>query len=1801
MENTKPISLDDAQASTSPQISLDASDQSTALPSDVAQSRARKIEFGAGASTGVTKDQAYQAISMGQEAQLRRGAAAFRDQQKSDQQRKLITDAVSERGFISPEETQFIADKFSMSKLTGQSAPTDPSSVLEEMYAGQYLKPMYNVSDAFHNGSFMPEAMEKIPEHVDRTRQVGESILATNEIIRTRLENARAKLKNESFVGSAVDFGKELIPGYIESTLKGGWSNVLSGGLRGTAMLEKAQEYWSLPPDQLRTKFNADMDAMEAKDPALAVDYAEHMLGFSTSEKNLQNAFSTLDIGTLPVAGAAKVATRLIRGAAAVTGVTGALEAKVTNAAIQAVKSSEGTGTELTNIINEQFSKHYGILDSRVRNLQEQLKEEPTMEGGLAEHEGIQSQIDDLKQQKIDLKNWHDKMLTNLGTSVVEQLENLGKIKGTEAPVQRTGIWANKDTDLKVNIVDEPPSKGPDGRLYQKVNYEGKDSYVPVDELKETTKDTSLSGLGKVKVSQVADKDPAVSSAVGRGDMATAGLEKAANEAFDTIKGTADPVKSSVEALPDSLNQIQKDFASNPGRDGQEIVNRMGEQTKWFTDKLQEALTKIVRPQRIPPGVLQIKSVLQAISDYTKDLYPGIRNSILNVTDPYLNDIKTNYFQKVIFGRSTGEMFGSEQEAKNFAWLNGLTGETTEQSGLGWYLSVERPLDETSHPIRDGLLKLKETETPGGWLNATLGWLRTPEDTLSLEQNLQRKLAVYNASPFMSFAKASIQDIQKLGGIKNARNWYRQWKDWERAVSYARDAMDPDEIDPAKAKGYFFKTGGELDDWYQTNMARFPSAAEKTAYFSFKRLNEYDRILRSMAIYRNKVRIGTESHTISVLDTDGKTILKSPAVDGIRMAHKPGGQSNVLVMGDKIGDEKVIPANDPRLKKYEDAIQNGETTVIRLFDPAARPLKGFGTVQDQRIRYVFTNMSESKPLSISDQLPKRGGGHFEYDYQHYLKQADVQFDKDSNTYWYEGDRTVMPIGVRAMGETVVKHLNAVRELIKDDKIAEAEAYAKQNVAAIPWTEHLSWYKGAKDASGKYVAPRLNMNEDIKVVSTGKTISDLDNSLRARYEKLGNFRDGTVEGSDAKVNQVQYTGQRDAYDVYTLNDKGTRNNPLYSYEPAKMVDPVTTMNRALSRIVNSTLMDDYKIFSVEQWIQQAKNFLDLKGRDLSDVDRSPFHFFNNPTWKKDMPEEIKKSLELTKLKVNQLVGLPSSTDNFLHRAQQALADSIYKGLGPKAVDITPSWLLPSLRDPFRFLRSVVFNEKMGLFSIPQYLVHAMTIANAIGIAGPEMGMKGMVGALFHGWHAINPSALEHMDALASKMGWLPGEFKESIETVGKTGFMNVAGEHVFLDAPLANRVIQSSFGKFLDAGQMFFRGGVTTLRSASWHMAFKEFRAANPVGRIAEDDIKRILYRADTLSHNMSRASTSTLTTGVMSIPAQFYTYQLRLFELMAPFIGGRLTWQEKARLLGTNAVLFGAPVSLGLYLYPWGDHLRSYAQQNGYVVGDKFLNSLAMEGGIATMIATLTGGGDIHKGNWYNAGERWGAKGLDVGKDLLEGDKTFMQIFGGAAVQSLSNTVTQSNGLMTMVMSGIRGDGDALGKSTPDDWIGPFKEISSVNAVWRTFLAMRFNNWMSKNNASLHPTSVWNALQANITGLSEQRDTDIFTMSQDIKAEKALDNHLFSMFQKKFALGVQNQNNNDPEQAKAYFKQAFEVLHMGGYPEEKIPEAVSAAVRANSDSLQNRTNFNYYIRDMHNKQPEAFGTADRINQERGEP
>jgi hypothetical protein len=1378
-----------------------------------------------------------------------------------------------------------------------------------------------------------------------------------------------------------------------------------------------------------------------------------------------------------------------------------------------------------------------------------------------------------------------------------------------------------------------------------------------------------------------AARDPNVSKSTieaASGDLKSSAITRTVTDAVAESTGTPRATEKAVEALSSTFRADEALVAANPGRYGQDIVNRIVESSQKMTNKLFDAVQNIQKIERLPE-IMSNEVAVRAILEDMKGAYKGLQNSIIDISKPYREKISNTYLTDMLIGHNDGTYFKTREMAENFAEFHGLKdfmvgvgkeakytkreverakynkniddankiieknkpllsdpktaskaeeqirlaeeyivdqatsrhalGQTVsvEQQGFGYYIKVTKPIDETSPVVRSFIAETTNTKIPNSplqqFLNGSIvGKYRTPEETLSLAERQNRLNATYAPSIYFKIMQENAPAINKLSmdAAKKGSRFSKagqKWKDFERILKAGQEMKDPDAIDDVG--GYFFKSPEELEQNYLRIANRLPDQDEIAAYFEFKRGMEIDRVFRNIAEHRNQQRVGAETHRITSVDELGKPV-QSAEFSGVMRKKLASTDDNILIMGDRIGEERMRSMqkmSTAEKKELQAGMDSGEYKLIELYAPENKPLGGFGSVKEgTRVRYVLAKTAESRELEWN-QIPRRGGGHMELDYDYYIKQAKVSLDEVGNRAWYEGDTTVMPIQVRAMGVKVAEHLNEVRKFLVAKNEDAAREYSNRNLH-IDWDTVHGWFKGEPDKAGNWKPARLSLNEPIHVVNKNESIIGMDKDLERRY---ANFKNGMKEGSMARQNQVEYSSQRDAYDMITLEDKGTKRNPLYEVAPANLVDPITTMNRGLSRIAKSNFLDDYKTMSVEHWLKQASKYLEATD---SEIWHAPFYHFNEARFKKDAPAEIKSALETARLHTLQLTGTPSTSDAVLHTYAQRIYDSLYENFGTKGLVLDPAWMLPKLKDPFAFIRSVVFNAKLGLFNVPQFIVQAGNYSNIMGIAGMKYATPGTYGAQLHFWSRVNsnPAIVDHLDSLASKLSipgaskWRPGEFKEAMTELNRTGFGNVGSEYAVLDNPMSEKIVADGFNNFLDWGQYFFKQGERNAKYGAWYTAFKEFRDKNPFGRLTDVDRAAILQRADLLNLNMSRASSSQLHQGILSIPTQFYTYQIRLMELM---MSGRITNAEKAKMFATNAVLYGIPMAGGLTGLPVADYMRKKALENGYVVGDNFFSSLFMEGLPSMIGAIASGGGDFQKGTFVDVGSRFGTKGLEFLGGLDRADKSLMDILGGAAWSVTKGTVEQSDGFRRAMINMVRGDNDTFPVSV-EDVVDCFKEITSVNTAWRTYAAIQGGRWISKKEAYLADTTPAAALFSAVSGLKDQRITDINTMANSLREQADYEKAVEKQFQQEFRRGVLS---DDQEQRHRFWTRAKTWLELGGYREDRISDLVHKAIRDNQ-SMIDKMNFDFYIKRAPDNRTDtgwnAMKTIQDLKEKRGE-
>lgn len=1338
------------------------------------------------------------------------------------------------------------------------------------------------------------------------------------------------------------------------------------------------------------------------------------------------------------------------------------------------------------------------------------------------------------------------------------------------------------------------------------------------------------------------------------GDLQESAISRVTANSVADNSGVTPPARAAIESLATTYRADNENILANPGHLGQDLVNRIVEASNKVFGAFSHAVATASKVARIP-DVLSNETVVRAVVDHIKDAYPGLRNTVLDVSKPYKDPVSNTHLIDLYVGQSDGTYFKNRQVAQNFIDNQGLDGTIgegaaekytkasvaiskindniagaqkiidkneaslktssvapdkaqeqidlarqyiedqktelntwnaarqtarVEQQGLGYYVKVTKPIDETQPAIRQALAETSFTKLPDSpisqFFNNWIAKYRTPEEVLSKAERQNRLITTYAPSIYFKVFEDNAENIKKLQAGRFSRGRQR-WEEWQRGLENAQQLADPDETGPNK-KGYFFKNPAEMDTYWQQWFQRLPDEQETAAYFEFKRGMEIDRMFRNIAEHRNQQRLGAETIKLVTADADGKNVY-SPEFSGVYRTVLPGAEDNILVMGNKLGDEKVLPLDRQTTKWKKETqgdIDNGHARLIEMYAPEFRPLEGFGNVGDSRVRYVLAYNSESRPLDWNH-IARRGGGHIQYDYDWYIKQAKIKHDDVGNRFWYEGDTTVMAAGHRSVGSAVANHLNEVRKFLKEGNVTAAADYSNQHLH-IDWDKIHSWFVGARNADGKYEPPRLSLTEDIQLVPRNTKIVDIDNNLRNKYT---NFKDGTREGSLARQNRIEFTEERDNYDLLQAELTGTKDNPLYNVSPAKIIDPITMMNRGFEKIVRSNFMDDYKTMAVEHWIKQAAPYLDA--HSMNEIYSSPFYYFMEGKFRNGVKKSnpgLQARLEASKYHTMQLIGQPSLTDGLLHSASQKLSDLAVNAIGPKGQVLTPTAALPFLRDPFKYVRSVAFNMKLGLFNIPQFIVQAGNYSNILGIAGYKYASPGTLGAQLHFWTRLNkhPNIINHLDSIATKFylpgiaQWRPGEFKEAWEELNKTGFTNVRGDYAMVDSTTNNKIVTSGGAKFLDWGQTPFKLGEQNSRFGAWYTAYKEFRDANPTGRITDDDRAKILQRADLLNVNMSRASSSALNKGVWSVTTQFYSYQMRLFEL---FFGSRLTKTEKARMFATNALLYGVPMATGLTGLPIADWMRQKATEEGYVVGYDYLKSMLMEGLPAAIGAVVTGEGDPQAGTWYNVGDRFGTRGFEFLGNLSQSDKGYLDIIGGPVYQITKDTISQTDGFAHAMISLMHRDGKAF-PMTVDDLIDPLRDISSVNTAYRDYAIANAGRWVSKNDAYLADASGWNALVSSTLGLSDQKIDDIQILHNSEHSQAEYEKDIENRFRKEFRRGLLALKNNDPEMSKKFFTRAQAWLEIGGYREDLIPSLINKALSDN-ESIAKKLDWSFYI------------------------
>lgn len=1731
------------QPSQQPQIYL--GDTQVPLDDKVLQNRAAKAEMGLYGVTGQGYDDVYNQFIQGQEPTYRDKAAATIDYKKQASVPDQLAE-LSKQEHVSPEDVDRIINK----------PPTNPDTVIEKAYADQYITSASDLAQRMDNTSYVG-ALQQHPDQMSASMGKANDVLALREYILTQAQNIQPDVDADPYFrvpfidtpltpGGEIDVGSKTAPyssalNWLTLGLYGGIREeyLMRGNTPDTSALSGIFEGSNLRDQGLELLTQPSLQ--QGKD---LFDKAFNRLKEQDPTLAQQWAMSMVGMSN------DEVMLRNVMSGLNVAGALGA--AKGLKAAL------EGAGR--SSLANLGPAAESEALQSARANLEDVLRQSPASpsKANVAEAQG---DITEAAVQKsiVSFTN-PDPEKEAVDTLLSMHRSNMDAIRNAPGNLSR---------EQHTRILDAGEAS------------EAQD----VENLVKTSRIVRLPELAENGFRDIADKI----SEYFRGKENTIG----------DVEIIHDPVSNTEHHVVNILNYDGNNFSNSQLAINHAERNGYGHPYIVGQDPDIVYLPKTAVLERHFP------------TPDTEEWRPN-PNFIIKS-----NDEGHRFF----LGHPDGteaEVIPSLKPDPTYLPFNlkdGKFEKTTpdmyvDNKGMGYVIKWTIPLDETQDLVRDNLIGSRTTSAStrkeGRITNGIFGYFRLPQDTLSQAEAENRAKAAYLQNRYLESIKGDMQYVENLyHGILDEGNYAKRkslsylgnltgrnakvWNDFVRMLKVSQKLPDP----VTKLPGYFFETPAEIQDAWQRYLGREASFPEQQAYLAFRRLWNKDLIYRSLALYRNKARQGVMSHVLTNITEDGK--VKGQPFEGAMVKGSVPEGNTVVAIHDKSGDISYYNNKNPEYKKlFKADVNAGKYRGIKLYSPDKYPLN----LKDDngnplRVQYVYSNSVESSPISYR-QIEYRGGGHWDYAYERYIKQPIVrrQVFGGKETLNYDGDATFAPIHSNKDGEFIAGKLNEIRQLLKDKRVAEAKA-VHMSYSDQEWKDFVKNFYPRKNRQTGLIEPATyNLDEDFRVVPRGFTILEHDKGFGQKF-KGRNFVDATREGSPDRNFQVEFTGARDSRDLFEPIRQGSVSNPTYKFEPAELTDPVVTMTRALNRIVNSSYMDDYKISAVEHWLQENKSILNED--DIKRMRASPFWYFRNGDLTRGSRGTLQGQIaESNRYKINKFIGMPSKIDTLLHGLKQELADQMFEtdSKVKKALLITPTWMLDRIHSPVNFVRSMAFHENLGLFNWMQLAAQNMGWINVFALS-PTHAPAAMFGSWMHIWSEVNahPSILSHLDQLAGTFGWRPGEWQEAREALMSTGFHKI-GNTLSIDVGEHKQNFMVSEGKrLLRKGTIFFDMAETNVRLGAWFAAYHEFKRAFPNAVMNDVNTGKVLRRANDMYMNMGRDSKTALNTGVTSMTLQFFKYienvgQMFFSKRIGDVFGKDNTWQlrarQRAQMILMYSLAFGPAGATGLSLLPTGDILRKKALENGYVPGQDWKSTLLMEGPLAMAGAYLsgwyrTGALDESKGTFYNYNNRYGANGYQVMRDLFEPSNTFWKIILGASGSTMANTLAGFTPFTNAMYSAFTDNNDNPFRLTFDSWKQGLRNINSMRYAERLVYALEFGKWIDRHGQNIQNIGDVDAVFRTILGTNDVKIDDQYLKHMTQQEEKEMYSTAEKEYQYYRRLAEQAADVNDTTNADIYNQNAIFALKSRGVPWDVASGIFARDATLNKESLK-RTNDSYYLK-----------------------
>lgn len=1234
--------------------------------------------------------------------------------------------------------------------------------------------------------------------------------------------------------------------------------------------------------------------------------------------------------------------------------------------------------------------------------------------------------------------------------------------------------------------------------------------------------------------------------------------------AMRTAKDSVDEVIQREKGLEHLTNNLSGLYGVERIANGSTTLNtaaknRIVAELQVTSEDTLSALRGTASVERLDPEQLKI-AVEDARSRFLREA-GDFAYHVIDVGPVIRSDFTNTNSISIRLGRKDGSLLsfkGAEKLAKDLKFLTDDV--TIKQQGEKFYVEVVKDVDE-SKSFDDALADIEITtgavseRSVASALTKVLGKGRVLDPRgaryiLSSGNVEQRLKALHGTTNIERIFVEILKPITKLKWSK------KEIKELDIILNRALETPNP----KTKTKGVNYDTIKELEDAFFDQFNKHPSEKQVRAYYSFRQAMDTLYLMTDAGRLRDIRRVGGVNVELSVkTGAKGKqTVVSGLArpVDNIQPITKTNASiafideaGNVTIRD--IGPRTNIADVSERLAKAE--VEKHE--IVQAIDG---PLK----IGDDYAHYIVSETPVKKNRVGFGTLGYNYGGLHVAQNPHWVKVP--KFVGKAARYYTE-DLVHINAFTAKQAESLANALNRARLALKRDLFGntndEWKRIVEDELPHLTPEEFKSLYVGkrkvydidspfAATRSGERAAEKINRNQ------LGENADYID-STSGQLNPLGDL-------------DRRFAAERMKQDIKTIREESLSQ---YTISNAPKLSALEALNTGLKQAIPNRLQKDYIFRSINEIlnVQRATDEA-IFNEDISKIWDAPMDFLHNPQkyLKAGISDANYAKLETIRKAVLRQVEVATPSQKILDNFGDAMLEFAYPG--SKTFERLQTTALPLLKDPFLYARKVAFTLSMGLWNIHQIPLQATTYGSMLAIS-PTYTPHAFAAYTLQRMMLMttNEGILRHFykngyknfvsEDILKKTGFqlTEDQFVEMFESMRSAGWHRIGNEIGQIDGALnidflgGSRVTNA--GRIvLDNGLAFFRGVERSLRMTGWNIAYMEFRKANPTKVLTQEDIGRIISRADNLTTNMSSANNANWQRGIFSVPLQFVSYQARMMEQVLPGLinKGPLTRGEAIRLLMMNSALFGTPAGAAsaFPFISWSDSVKEYAANNGIDINSGWFEALN-EGLVDKFIKE-------YLGTDLDINSRYGFSSVSFFKDLFGGEKPIWEVLAGPSGRAIASAI----GGPIQVMKNLMDYDESFIEVTDFE---PLLDLASSTRHWKhSLIAISQDRFVTRTNPNLAEVqSQRDAIGFALSGAYPDYATDTYVMNnvlRDNAEEDKARRKDISNFVKK-ALTYQDEQWDI---GKQYLSKARILAESHGYTKAEFNEIVRNAWTSDS-------------------------------------